>query len=105
MIDIKESVIILNDIAGDEGEDIRRCLTTLYLIREGEQPLDRDFGLSQEFLDKPESVARNMLALEIIEKTKQYEKRVSVEKVEYKSGSEGQTIPVIYLKRSGSQWG
>ena len=41
MIDIKEAVILLNDIAGEEAEDIRRCLTTLYSVREGEQPLDR----------------------------------------------------------------
>ncbi|MCM1124278.1 MAG: hypothetical protein NC416_16975 [Eubacterium sp.] len=99
MIDTKGIVILLNDIGGDEAEDIKRCLTTLYLVREGEQPLDRSFGLSQEFLDQPENVARNILALEIIEKTKQYEKRVTVEKVEYQTGSEGETIPVVYLKR------
>ncbi len=99
MIDIKEAVILLNDISGDKAEDIRRCLTTLYSVREGEQPLDRELGLSQEFLDYPENLARNILALEVIEKTKRYEKRVAVEKVEYKSGGEGITIPVIHLKR------
>lgn len=102
MIAIEESVIVLNDIVGSEAGDIRRCLTVLYSIREGEQPLDRDLGLSQEFLDQPENIARNILALEIIEKTKRYEKRVSVEKVEYQPGDEGKTIPVIYLKRGDS---
>ncbi len=101
MIDINEAVIVLNDIKENEAEDIRRCLTTLYLIREGEQPLDRKLGLSQEFLDKSEPVARNLLALEIIEKTKRYEPRVVVEKVEYKTAEEGTMIPVIYLKGSG----
>lgn len=101
MIDFNEVVIILNDIKENEEEDIRRCLTTLYLIREGEQPLDRDLGLSQEFLDKNDPVARNLLALEIIEKTKRYETRVSVEKVEYKTAKEGMLIPVVYLKGSG----
>ncbi len=100
MIDINEVIIILNDVKESEKEDIRRCLTTLYLIREGEQPLDRNFGLSQEFLDKNEPVARNMLALEIIKKTKQYETRAVVETVEYKTAEEGVTIPVIYLKGS-----
>lgn len=102
MIDIKEAIIIFNNVSGSEAEDIKRCLTALYSIREGEQPLDRKLGLSQEFLDQPENIARNMLALEIIEKTKKYEKRVSVEKVEYQSGDEGQTVPIIYLKRGGS---
>ena len=58
-------------------------------------------GLSQEFIDKNDPVARNMLALEIIEKTKQYESRVEVEKVEYKTANEGMLIPVVYLKGSG----
>ncbi len=101
MIDLKEAVILLNDITGEEAEDIRRCLTTLYSVREGEQPLDRDFGLSWEFMDRPENIARNVLALEIIKKTKRYEPRAAVEKVEYKTGKEGQTIPVIRLKGGG----
>ncbi len=99
MIDTKDAVIMLNGIPESEVEDIRRCLTALYMIREGEQPLDRKFGLSQEFVDQPEPVARNMLALEIMEKTKQYEKRATVEKVEYSLGDAGQTIPVVHLKR------
>ncbi len=99
MIDIKEAVIILNDIKGEEAEDIRRCLTTLYSVREGEQPLDRGFGLSWDFLDQPENIARNLLALEVIEKTKRYEPRVKVDKVEFETGIEGQMIPVIRLKR------
>lgn len=40
-----------------------------------------------------------MLALEIIEKTHRYEKRVNVEKVDYETSREGQLIPVIYLKK------
>lgn len=99
MIDAKEVKIILNDIPESETEDVRRCLTALYMIREGEQPLDRKFGLSQEFIDQPEHIARNMLALEIIGKTKRYEKRVTVEKVEYQQGDAGQTIPIVHLKR------
>lgn len=99
MIDIKDTIIVLNDTPKEEAADIRRCLATLYQIREGEQPLDRELGLSQDFLDYPENIARNILALEIMEKTKRYEKRVAVEKVEYKQGKEGMLIPVVYLKR------
>lgn len=100
MIDINAAVIKLNGVEGDEAEDIKRCLYTLYSVREGEQPLDRDFGLDHEFIDQPVPVAKNMLALEVIEKTHRYEKRVEVEKVEYKTDQEGQLIPIVYLKRS-----
>lgn len=105
MINIKEAVIVFDySIANGEMEDIRRCLTALYSVREGEQPLDRDFGLSQEFLDQPMPIAQNMLALEIIGKTSRYEPRVSVDKVEYEYGGDGQLVPVIHLKEGEWQW-
>ncbi len=99
MINISEAVIRINGVEAQEEEDIRRCLTTLYSVREGEQPLDRDFGLKQEFLDEPVPIAKNLLALEVIEKTQKYEKRVKVETVEYGTSQEGQLIPIIHLKK------
>lgn len=99
MINIQEAVIKINEIEESEAADIRKCLTTLYSVREGEQPLDREFGLKQEFLDQPVPIAKNMLALEVIEKTQRYEKRVKVDKVEYAASEEGQLIPIIYLKK------
>lgn len=104
MINIQAAVIRINGIRESEAENIRRCLTTLYSVREGEQPLDRDFGLAQDFLDQPIPIAKNILALEVIEKTRRYEKRVKVEQVEYVAGEGGQLIPVIYLKRSDDAW-
>lgn len=99
MINIQAAVIKINGIEENEAADIRKCLTTLYLVREGEQPLDRGFGLKQEFLDQPVPIAKNILALEIIEKTQRYEKRVKVDKVEYAASGEGQLIPIVYLKK------
>lgn len=100
---MQAAVIRINGIEESEAEDIRRCLTTLYSVREGEQPLDRDFGLAQDFLDQPVPIAKNMLALEVIEKTQRYEKRVKVERVEY-AAEGGQLIPVICLKRGDDAW-
>lgn len=99
MISIQEAVIRISEIEESEAEDIRKCLTTMYSVREGEQPLDRDFGLKQEFLDQPVPIAKNMLALEVIEKTQRYEKRVKVDKVDYAASEEGQLIPIIFLKK------
>ncbi len=104
MINMRTAVIRVNGIGESEAEDIRRCLTTLYSVREGEQPLDRDFGLKQDFLDQPVPIAKNILALEVIEKTRRYEKRVKVEKVEFAVGGEGCLVPIIYLKRGDETW-
>lgn len=99
MINVQTAVIKINGIKESEAEDIRKCLTTLYSVREGEQPLDREFGLKQDFLDQPVPVAKNNLALEVIEKTQRYEKRVRVDKVEYAESGEGQLVPIVYLKK------
>lgn len=101
MIDVSSVMINLNGFPDDEAEGIRRCLETLYTIRTGEQPLDREFGIDNSFLDQPMNIAKNLFTLEVIEKTKRYEKRVEVEKVEYRFDGAGQMIPVIFLKRSG----
>ena len=86
--------------AETDARDIRRCLTTLYSVRAGEQPLDRDFGLDWSCLDQPVPIAKNLLALEIIEKTRKYERRAAVERVEFQTGEDGQLIPIVWLKRS-----
>lgn len=101
MIDVGNAVINLQGFAESEADDIRRCLTALYSVRAGEQPLDREFGIDSDFLDRPLNIAKNMFALEVVEKTKRYEKRVAVDKVDYNFDSQrGQIIPVINLKRS-----
>lgn len=101
MIDVSSVVINLNGFPEDEAEDIRRCLETLYTVRTGEQPLDREFGIDNSFLDQPINIAKNLFTLEVIEKTKRYETRVEVEEVEYRFNGAGQMAPVIFLKRSG----
>ncbi len=99
MIEIGDVIINLEGFAENAADDIRRCLITLYSVRAGEQPLDRDFGIDRSFLDQPMNIAQNMFALEVIEKTKRYEKRVDIERVDYRFEAEGQMIPVINLKR------
>lgn len=56
-------------------EDVRRCLAMLYATREGEQALDRAFGISWDAVDAPPYVARALLTQEIIAKTRRYEPR------------------------------
>lgn len=101
MISSRDAVINLVGFPENEAEDIRRCLATLYSIREGEQPLDRELGLRMDYLDKPANIARNLFALEVIEKTKKYEPRVEIERVTYEFSGNGMMRPVI-LVRKGS---
>ena len=72
----------------DEFADIKLCLETLLSVRAGSQPLDRNFGIN---------VAKNMLALEIIEKVRIYEPRVEVDNVEFDANTDGQLVPRIHF--------
>lgn len=85
----------------DEYEDIKLCLETLLSVREGSQPMDRDFGINlDEVTSYPLDVAENMLSLEIIEKVERYEPRVSVESVEFDSNTDGQLVPIIHFVKA-----
>lgn len=64
-------------------EDVRRCLSMLYATREGEQANDRVFGISWDMVDAPLYVARALLTQEIIAKTRKYEPRAQISRVDY----------------------
>ena len=51
--------------------------------REGEQALDRAFGISWDAVDAPPYVARALLTQEIIAKTRRYEPRAQILRVDY----------------------
>ena len=87
----------------DMDEDIVRCLNMLYSTRAGSQPMDRDFGIDYEgAVGYPLDVAKNKLALEIIEKTEIYEPRVEVTSVEFEvEVSEGRLVPRMHVAKVG----
>lgn len=92
------------DYESPEIFDIKRCLKVLYATKEGEQPLDRKFGLNIDFVGEPMPVAQSKFALEVVRKTAMYEPRVSVKKVTYtKDEATGMLIPKIYLAKGGSE--
>lgn len=77
-------------------EEIIEDLKFLYTTPVGSIPLNRDFGIEQDFLSYPEPIAKNMLSVEVIKKTEQYEPRVFVESVTFKKNDET-IIPVIQI--------
>lgn len=92
------------DYESAEIEDIKRCLKMLYSTREGEQPLDRNFGLNTDFVGDPIPVAENKFTLEVARKTAKYEPRVIVKEVEFKKDEvSGMLIPRIYLSKGENE--
>lgn len=81
-----------------EFADIKQCVETLLSIREGSQPLDRSFGINlDQVAGYPLDVAKNMLALEIIEKVRTYEPRAEVDSVEFEANIDGQLVPHVHI--------
>lgn len=99
MVEINTEKLILNfDYNSSEIDDIKRCLMTLYGTKAGQQPLDREFGLTSNFIGTPLEVCKNLFALEVIEKTEIYEPRVQVIDVTYKEDYDnGYLEPIILL--------
>ena len=85
----------------EEYADVKLCLETLLSIRAGSQPLDRELGIDfGEIVGYPVDVAKNMLSLEIIEKTARYEPRAEVESIEYEDKMDGALCPHIHFIRA-----
>lgn len=78
-------------------ESVHRNLSALYATPEGTCPGDRSYGLDWSFLDYPLSVAQNMYAIEVIEKTQAYEPRAEVQDVKFTASIDGQLMPVVRI--------
>lgn len=65
------------------AQEVYRNLQVLYGTHTGEQALDRDFGIDISTTDYPQESAQALLAAEYVRKTKMYEPRARVVRVEW----------------------
>ena len=89
---------ITNAVIEHDGylnDDIINCLNCLYATVEGTCPMDREFGLSIECLDKPLPIAKNLYALDVVEKTEKYEPRAEVTEVTFEVDGDANLKPHI----------
>lgn len=75
----------------DEAQrrEIIRNVRTLLVTPIGTCPLYRDFGLNTTYLDRPLSIAQNLMAVEVIEAIEKWEPRVQVKEVTFEPDQEG----------------
>jgi len=60
-------------------------INTLLATRKGSVPLDRDFGVSWDFIDSPINETKPAMIAEIIKKKKKYIPRIKVNNIEFES--------------------
>ena len=78
-------------------EEIQRNLGCLYGTAEGTCPGDRHFGIDQSFESYPLNVAQNLFALEVIEKTEEYESRAEILDISFSYEEAGNMTPRITI--------
>ena len=67
----------------DDVREILQNVRTILSTRKGSVPLDRDFGLTWEHIDKPMPVAEMLMRSEVIDAVEKYEPRATVVSVDF----------------------
>lgn len=93
----------LNNIRLNELETVSSVLQNIALILatpKGSVPFYRDFGVSNEFLDKPGPVARAMMIGEVREAIEGWEPRATVSNISFAENplEPGRLIPTVEVE-------
>jgi len=94
-----QAVVIAPAAAAEEiAQNVRMILTT----PKGSVPLDRDFGLDFDVVDRPTPRARALMGVEIVRQVGRYEPRARVVSVDWREAAEeamdGRLIPVVRIE-------
>lgn len=83
--------------------EVLQNVRTILATRVGTVPLDRNFGVSWDYLDKPMPVAQSRIQQEVISKIRRYEPRAVVVSVgvEPDNAIEGQLRPRVRIRIDG----
>lgn len=95
----------LHNIRLNEPETVSAALQNIALILatpKGSVPFYRDFGITNEFLDKPMPVARAMMISEVREAVEEWEPRASVIGVRFGEDAlePGRLVPIVEVEIS-----
>lgn len=77
--------------------ELQRCAEALFSIPAGTLPMDREFGISMEYLDRPASVAVNFYVLEAHNKAAKYLPECKIKNITFSMGHDGRMKPKIIL--------
>ena len=84
----------------DRLADIDRQLNLLLTTRVGTMPLDREFGLAMDYLDRPAAVAKSMYVAELVEKVPRFIPAIRVREVQWQAGADGRVLAKVVIDRA-----
>jgi len=81
------------------SEEVMQNVAMIISIPQYSVPLDRGFGLAQQFLDKPVNTAKAIAVAEIMDAIEEYEPRAEIINITFEQGDkEGGLIPIVELE-------
>lgn len=86
-------------IYDEDIEDLADRASCLFSSIEGTVPGDRDFGLSPDYIDAPDPIARNIFTMSVMEKTEKYIPQLTIKEVSFEKTDVGLRA-VIELARN-----
>jgi len=83
--------------AGDWLAELDRQMSLLLSTREGTMPLDREFGLNMDFVDRPPEIAKSLYTAEVTKKVATFIPAVRVQEVTWSRAEGGQLKPKVVI--------
>ena len=81
----------------DAVASLDRQLALLLSTREGAMPLDREFGISMDFIDRPPEVAKSLYTAEVTKKVAQFIPSVRVQEITWGSTTQGKLTHEVVI--------
>lgn len=86
----------INFAPANEVEEVLQNIKMILITPKYSVPLERNFGTSQSYIDKPMNVAKTMLIAEIYNAIEEYEDRVEILNITFNEQSDiGKLIPIV----------
>lgn len=84
----------------DRLADLDRKLALLLSTQAGTMPLDREFGIQMNFVDKPPEVVKSLYTAEVTKKVPQFIPWVRVYETTWEYGEQGHIKPKVVITRA-----
>ena len=81
----------------NKAASLDRQLALLLSTREGSMPLDREFGISMDFIDRPPEVAKSLYTAEVTKKVARFIPSVRVKEVVWTGGGSGKLTHKVVI--------
>ena len=78
-------------------EELDRQLALLLSTVEGSMPLDREFGVNMDYIDKPIEVAKSLYAAEVTKKILKFIDKVRVKEITWQWTENGTLRPKVAI--------